>query len=292
MVRRVHCGKQNNDILPLVEDCIDSANRDRGPYFEEEIEDSQLRMMFVCCHPGMAPEAQVALTLKVLCGFGEREIAAAFLASEAAIAKRPVRTSLAMTGEVTLRGRVLTIGGLKEKVLAAHRAGLKEVVLPVRNGPDLEDVPEEVREVMTFHLATTIADVLTLRDTLGPLPGLSLAYIGDANNMCRSLAKAALMEGMEFRVASPAAYSFSAEELAGLQAQHDLAMSAFQFDEASALQRRIGALDDERRPLAAALPEPTLPPEPITPGVRSRAPVRRGRRRRISPASRDWCRPR
>jgi ornithine carbamoyltransferase len=54
--------------------------------------------------------------------------------------------------------------------------------------------------------------------SLGSLAGLSLAYIGDANNMCRSLAKAALMEGMEFRVASPAAYSFSAEELAGLQA--------------------------------------------------------------------------
>jgi ATP-dependent Lon protease len=65
-----------------------------------------------------------------------------------------------MTGEVTLQGRVLPIGGVKQKVLAAHRAGLKEVVLPVRNGLDLEDVPEEVREVMTFHLATTIADVL------------------------------------------------------------------------------------------------------------------------------------
>ena len=66
-----------------------------------------------------------------------------------------------MTGEVTLQGRVLPIGGVKQKVLAAHRAGLTEVVLPVRNGPDLEDVPEEVREVMTFHLAATISDVLT-----------------------------------------------------------------------------------------------------------------------------------
>jgi ATP-dependent Lon protease len=73
----------------------------------------------------------------------------------------PVRSIVGMTGEVTLQGRVLPIGGVKQKVLAAHRAGLKEVVLPVRNGPDLEDVPEEVREVMTFHLATTIADVLT-----------------------------------------------------------------------------------------------------------------------------------
>jgi len=66
------------------------------------------------------------------------------------------------------------------------------------------------------HPCQAIADVLTLRDTLGPLPGRSLAYVGDANNMCRSLAKAALAEGMEFRLASPADYSFSAEELAAL----------------------------------------------------------------------------
>jgi len=73
----------------------------------------------------------------------------------------PVRSVVAMTGEVTLQGRVLPIGGVKQKVLAAHRAGLREVVLPVRNGPDLEDVPEEVRAAMTFHLATTVQDVLT-----------------------------------------------------------------------------------------------------------------------------------
>jgi len=72
----------------------------------------------------------------------------------------PVRADLAMTGEVTLQGRVLPIGGVKQKVLAAHRAGLTHVVLPTRNGPDLEDVPEEVRGVMTFHLAGTITDVL------------------------------------------------------------------------------------------------------------------------------------
>ncbi|MGP0029005.1 MAG: ornithine carbamoyltransferase [Acidimicrobiales bacterium] len=68
------------------------------------------------------------------------------------------------------------------------------------------------------HPCQAVADVLTLRDTLGPLPGRSLAYIGDANNMCRSLAKAALADGMEFRVASPAGYAFSAEELARLTA--------------------------------------------------------------------------
>src|ERR1700677_3617150 len=73
----------------------------------------------------------------------------------------PVRSVVGMTGEVTLQGRVLPIGGVKQKVLAAHRAGLTEVILPQRNGNDLEDVPEEVRDVMTFHLAATIADVLT-----------------------------------------------------------------------------------------------------------------------------------
>ena len=73
----------------------------------------------------------------------------------------PVRPIVGMTGEVTLQGRVLPIGGVKQKVLAAHRAGLTEVILPKRNEFDLEDVPEEVRDAMTFHLAATITDVLT-----------------------------------------------------------------------------------------------------------------------------------
>ena len=68
----------------------------------------------------------------------------------------PVRSVLGMTGEVTLQGRVLPIGGVRQKVLAAHRAGLTSVVLPARNGPDLEDVPEPVRDQMTFHLAADI----------------------------------------------------------------------------------------------------------------------------------------
>jgi len=72
----------------------------------------------------------------------------------------PVRAYVGMTGEVTLQGRVLPIGGVKQKVLAAHRAGLTDVILPERNGADLEDVPEEVRDAMTFHLAGTITDVL------------------------------------------------------------------------------------------------------------------------------------
>ncbi len=72
----------------------------------------------------------------------------------------PVRPTVGMTGEVTLQGRVLPIGGLKQKVLAAHRAGLTEVILPKRNEGDLDDVPEQVREQMTFHIAEDIADVL------------------------------------------------------------------------------------------------------------------------------------
>ncbi|MGH2814852.1 MAG: S16 family serine protease, partial [Actinomycetota bacterium] len=73
---------------------------------------------------------------------------------------RPVRSEVGMTGEVTLQGRVLPIGGVKQKVLAAHRAGLKEVILPERNGADLEDVPESVRAEMTFHQASEIDQVL------------------------------------------------------------------------------------------------------------------------------------
>jgi ATP-dependent Lon protease len=86
---------------------------------------------------------------------------------------RPVRADVGMTGEVTLQGRVLPIGGVKQKVLAAERAGLTTVILPFRNGPDLEDVPEAVRERMTFHLAETVADVLqhALEDAAVPTAG-------------------------------------------------------------------------------------------------------------------------
>jgi ATP-dependent Lon protease len=65
-----------------------------------------------------------------------------------------------MTGEITLQGKVLPIGGVKQKVLAAHRAGLTEVILPARNEVDLDDVPESCREEMTFHIVDTIDEVL------------------------------------------------------------------------------------------------------------------------------------
>jgi ATP-dependent Lon protease len=78
------------------------------------------------------------------------------------LSERPVRATVGMTGEVTLQGRVLPIGGVKQKVLAAHRAGLKEVILPKRNEGDLEDVPEQVRDEIAFHPVETIDQVLAI----------------------------------------------------------------------------------------------------------------------------------
>ncbi|MGH2530283.1 MAG: endopeptidase La [Actinomycetota bacterium] len=75
---------------------------------------------------------------------------------------RPVKSTVGMTGEVTLQGRVLPIGGVKQKVLAAHRAGLAEVILPKRNEGDLDDVPQQVREEIAFHPVETIDEVLAL----------------------------------------------------------------------------------------------------------------------------------
>ena len=76
------------------------------------------------------------------------------------ISGRPVRADVGMTGEITLRGQVLPVGGIKEKILAAHRSGLKTVILPARNKEDLEDLPEEVRKSMNFVFAERVEDVL------------------------------------------------------------------------------------------------------------------------------------
>jgi ATP-dependent Lon protease len=82
--------------------------------------------------------------------------------------RRPVRSDLAMTGEITLRGKVLPVGGIREKVLAAHRIGVKRVILPRHNERDLEDVPPEVRRDLEFVLVDTAEEVL--EQTLTPLP--------------------------------------------------------------------------------------------------------------------------
>jgi ATP-dependent Lon protease len=77
-----------------------------------------------------------------------------------AMSGRPVRRDVSMTGEITLSGRVLPIGGVKEKVLGAHRAGVRHVILPERNSADLADVPEEVLSSLSVHFARTLDDVL------------------------------------------------------------------------------------------------------------------------------------
>jgi ATP-dependent Lon protease len=88
------------------------------------------------------------------------------------LTRRPVKHTVGMTGEVTLQGRVLPIGGLKQKVLAAHAAGLTEVIIPERNRADLDDVPDDVREAMTFHPVLSVDEVLAL--ALEPAPDHAL----------------------------------------------------------------------------------------------------------------------
>jgi ATP-dependent Lon protease len=107
------------------------------------------------------------------------------LAIASALSGRPVRRDVAMTGEVTLRGKVLEIGGVKEKVLSAYRAGLREVIMPKANEKDLRDVPEEVREHMAFTFVERMDEVLhlallppvseELADQVQPEPSAGLA---------------------------------------------------------------------------------------------------------------------
>jgi ATP-dependent Lon protease len=86
-----------------------------------------------------------------------------------------VRHDVAMTGEISLRGRVLPIGGVKEKILAAHRAGIKRVLLPDRNKADLEEVPKEVRDELEFVFVSKLDEVLAA--ALESIPQPSQAYL-------------------------------------------------------------------------------------------------------------------
>ena len=85
-----------------------------------------------------------------------------FTALASLMTNRPVHHDVAMTGEITLRGLVLPIGGLKEKTLAAKRAGIKEVIVPKRNEKDLPDIPGEVRNGLKWHFVETIDQVMTV----------------------------------------------------------------------------------------------------------------------------------
>ena len=90
-----------------------------------------------------------------------------------ALMRVPVRKNVAMTGEITLRGRVLPIGGVKEKLLAAHRFGIDTIILPKDNEKDLPEVPEEVRNAMTINLVETIDEVIALALEEQPVSAVS-----------------------------------------------------------------------------------------------------------------------
>jgi ATP-dependent Lon protease len=91
----------------------------------------------------------------------------------------PTRSDVAMTGEITLRGRVLPIGGVKEKVLGAHRAGIKHIILPAQNEADLEDIPEDVRDALKFHCVSNLDEVFALTlDRKEPKPAEELQPVG------------------------------------------------------------------------------------------------------------------
>ena len=91
-----------------------------------------------------------------------------------AIARVPGARDVAMTGEITLRGKVLPIGGVKEKVLAAHRAGLKTIILPKDNEKDLADIPKNVLDALDVYMVETMDEVLRIA-LAEPLPGLAAA---------------------------------------------------------------------------------------------------------------------
>jgi len=123
--------------------------------------------------------------------------AAVTLAIASVLSRRPVRRDVAMTGEVTLRGKVLEIGGVKEKVLAAYRAGLREVMLPRANEKDLRDIPVEVRGAMKFTFVADMDDVL--REALLPAaesPVLDALHEPDASSGVAALADVASAESL------------------------------------------------------------------------------------------------
>jgi ATP-dependent Lon protease len=93
----------------------------------------------------------------------------------------PVRVGVAMTGEITLRGHVLPVGGIKEKILAAYRAGIREVIIPEENEKDLEEIPQDVREEMKFHLVGHMDDVLA-RALVGGMDSDVASSAGDAES--------------------------------------------------------------------------------------------------------------
>jgi ATP-dependent Lon protease len=147
---------------------------------DREFKDSDFHIHFPAGSvPKDGPSAGIAVTL----------------ALASVLSRRPVRRDVAMTGEVTLRGKVLEIGGVKEKTLAAYRAGLREVIMPAGNQKDLRDVPEEVRKNMAFTFVSTMDEVLRL----ALLPKV-VAEMADAAPAGQQLEARAAREAREARV--------------------------------------------------------------------------------------------
>jgi ATP-dependent Lon protease len=141
---------QLGDVMRESVDAAYSYVRSRAAMLK--VEDADFRESDLHIHfpagaiPKDGPSAGIAVTLAIA----------------SVLSQRPVRRDLAMTGEVTLRGKVLEIGGVKEKVLAAYRAGLREVMLPKQNEKDLRDIPAEVKATMAFTFVSTMDEVLRL----------------------------------------------------------------------------------------------------------------------------------
>ncbi|MGI8619850.1 MAG: endopeptidase La [Gemmatimonadaceae bacterium] len=139
---------QLGDVMRESVDAAYSYVRSRAAQLRiepQEFRDSDLHVHFPAgAIPKDGPSAGAAVTLAIA----------------SVLSRRPVRRDLALTGEVTLRGRVLEIGGVKEKVLAAYRAGLREVLLPKANEKDLRDIPDEVKKTMVYTFASTMDEVL------------------------------------------------------------------------------------------------------------------------------------
>ncbi|WP_033344524.1 endopeptidase La [Catenuloplanes japonicus] len=129
-------------------------------------ESAQIALSYLRSHGQATPLDDKRLHLHVPAGAVPKDGPSAGITMVTALASlasgRPVRPEVGMTGEVTLAGRVLPIGGVKQKLLAAHRAGLTEVIIPARNEPDLDDLPAEIREQLTIHALADVADVLKI----------------------------------------------------------------------------------------------------------------------------------
>jgi ATP-dependent Lon protease len=140
---------------------------------DDAFKDSDIHVHFpVGAIPKDGPSAGIAVTLAIA----------------STLSNRPVRHDIAMTGEVTLRGKVLEIGGVKEKVLAAYRAGLRDVILPNGNERDLREVPDDVRTNMTFHFVQRMDDVMKLALSEPPEPKLAIAEQTSEDGVAESLA--------------------------------------------------------------------------------------------------------